>query len=316
MLIGLLVFILLAILVGPFLVTVPVLTATVDEKQLADADSKFIEINGLNVHYKELGSGKPVFILLHGFGASVYSWREVKLPFSELGRVIAFDRPAFGLTSRSLPGSWTGESPYSPEAQVKLVISLMDALGVEQAWLVGNSAGGTVSVATALAYPERVKGLVLVDAAIYAGGGSPNWLRPIFNTPQMDHLGPLLARQLQARGDDFIRTAWHNPANVTQEILEGYRKPLQANHWDVALWELTKASHSLGLDLRLKELKMPVLVLTGDDDRIVPTEQSLRLGKEIPNAKLVVITDAGHVPHEEKPAEFMQAVREFVTAFQ
>lgn len=316
MLIIILVFVLLAVLVGPFLVPVPPLTGTLPEKQLADADSKFVRVNGLDVHYKEMGRGKQVFILLHGFGASVYSWREVMLPFSRLGRVIAFDRPAFGLTSRPLAGSWTGESPYSPEAQTKLVIGLMDALGVEQAWLVGNSAGGTVSVATALVFPQRVKGLILVDAAIYAGGGSPDWVRPLFNTPQLDHLGPLLARQLQARGDDFIRSAWHNPQNVTPEILAGYRKPLQANHWDVALWELTKASHSLGLDKRLSELKMPVLVLTGDDDRIVPTEQSLRLGREIPGAKLVVIQNSGHLSHEEKPVEFMQAVQDFLSGLQ
>jgi pimeloyl-ACP methyl ester carboxylesterase len=194
------------------------------------------------------------------------------------------------------------------------MIGLMDALGVDQAWLVGNSAGGTVSLLTALAYPQRVSGLILVDAAVYSGGGFPAWLAPLLNTPQADHLGPLLARQLQANGDEFIRTAWHNPANITQEIFAGYRKPLQADHWDVALWEFTKASHSLGLDQRLSELKLPVLVLTGDDDRIVPTDQSLRLGREIPGAKLVVIQDAGHVPHEEKPVEFMQAVQDFLSA--
>ncbi len=300
-------------LIGPFLVPVPALVNTVDEKQLADADSKFMTINGLDVHYKESGSGKPVFILLHGFGASVYSWREVMQRFAQLGRVIAFDRPAFGLTSRPMPGSWVGDSPYSPESQVSLLIGMMDALGVQKAILVGNSAGGTIALEAALDHPERVTSLILVDAAVYSGGGSPAWIRPFFNTPQFNHLGPLLARQLQARGDDFVRTAWHDPSWVSAEILAGYRKPLQANGWDVALWELTKASHPLGQVERLHELSLPVLVMTGDDDRIVPTEQSQRLYLSISGAKLAVIKEAGHLPHEEKPTEFMQAVLNFLS---
>jgi pimeloyl-ACP methyl ester carboxylesterase len=304
-----------AALIGPFLIPVPVLTGIVAEKELADIDSRFINVNGLDVHYKERGSGDRIFILLHGFGASLYSWREVMQPFALLGRVIAYDRPAFGLTSRPLAGSWSGDSPYSPEAQVSLLFALMDTLGVEKATLVGNSAGGTIALQAALERPERVSGLILVDAAVYAGGGSPTWLSPLLDMPQFNHLGPLLARQLQARGDDFIRTAWHDPSRVSAEILEGYRKPLRVNHWDSALWELTKASHPLGLPARLGELKKPTLVLTGDDDRIVPTGQSLRLAGEIPAAMLVVIKDSGHVSQEEKPAEFMQAVQGFIAGF-
>jgi len=305
-------FLIILIIVGPFLIPVPLLEGTVSEQELADPDSKFIEVNGLSVHYKEMGQGQPAFILLHGFGASAFSWREVMGPFSELGRVIAYDRPAFGLTSRPMPGEWTGENPYSPEAQAAIVIGLMDALGIEKAFLVGNSAGGTVSVYTALTYPERVAGLILVDAAIYTGGGSPAWARPLLGTPQMRRLGPLLARQIADSGDDFIRTAYHDSSLVTEEILAGYRKPLNAHNWDRALWELTAASRPLGLAERLTELNLPVLVLTGDDDRIVTTEESIRLGGEIPGAMLVVIQNAGHVPHEEKPDEFMQAVRDFL----
>lgn len=311
-LIGILIFFLLALTVGPFLVPIPPLEGTLSERELADPDSKFIPVGELTVHYKEMGAGEPVFILLHGFGASAYSWREVMEPFSQLGRVIAYDRPAFGLTSRPMPGEWQGQNPYSPESQAAIVIGLMDALGVEKAYLVGNSAGGTVSVYTALTHPERVSGLVLVDAAIYTGGGSPAWARPLLGTPQMRHLGPLLARQIATGGDDFIRAAFHDPSLVTPDILAGYRKPLRAHNWDRALWELTAASRPLGLADRLDELTLPVLVITGDDDRIVPTEQSIRLGGDIPGAALVVIENAGHLPHEEKPEEFMQAVRAFL----
>jgi pimeloyl-ACP methyl ester carboxylesterase len=312
LLIILLLILMILILVGPFLIPVTPLENTVPATQLADPDSQFIEVNQLSVHYKETGSGEPVFVLLHGFGASLFSWRDVMEPLGQLGWVIAFDRPAFGLTERPMPGAWNGQNPYSPEAQVDLVIGLLDELGVDQAILVGNSAGGTVALNTALTHPERVQALILVDAAIYAGGGSPDWARPILNTPQMQHLGPLIARQIQNRGRAFLESAWHDPSQITPEIFAGYEKPLQAENWDLALWELTTASHSLGLDQRLGELSLPVLVITGDDDRIVPTEQSLLLAQEIPDAELNVIPDSGHLPHEERPDLFMDAVTKFL----
>ena len=301
----------LIVLIGPFLIPVPPLENTVPVEQLVDADSKFDNVNGINIHYKTYGQGEPAFILLHGFGASVFSWREVVEPLAQHGTVIAYDRPAFGLTERPL--EWEGESPYGPQAQVDIVLGLMDELGVEKAILVGNSAGGTVSMQVALQHPERVEALILVDAAVYAGGGAPSWSRPILKTPQMNHIGPLIARQLQAQGVEFIKTAWHDPSKITQDIFDGYQKPLQIANWDKALWQLTVASEESGLVERLAEITMPTLVITGDDDRIVPTEQSLRLADELPNAELKVIAQSGHLPHEEKPVEFMQAVTEFLS---
>jgi pimeloyl-ACP methyl ester carboxylesterase len=314
-LIFLILFLFLLLAVGPFLIPVPPLADTVPAAQLADPDSQFVALNGLLVHYKEMGAGQPTFILLHGFGASLFSWREVMEPLSQYGRVVAFDRPAFGLTERPMPGEWTGQNPYSPEAQVDLVIGLLDALVLEQAILVGNSAGGTVALNTALTYPDRVQALVLVDAAVYTGGGSPRWARPILKTPQVRHLGPLIARQIQNGGRAFIQSAWHDPSQITPQIYEGYEKPLQVENWDRALWELTAASRWLALAERLDELSMPVLVITGDDDRIVPTGQSLQLAEEIPGAALAVIPDCGHLPHEECPASFMDALVNFLAEF-
>ena len=302
----------LAVIIGPFLVSVPPLESTKSVEQLADADSQFIELSGFKVHYKTYGQGEPTFILLHGFGASLFSWHEVTEPLSKFGTVIAYDRPAFGLTERPL--NWEGENPYSPQAQVDLVIGLMNKLNIEKAILIGNSAGGTISMQVTLQYPERVQALILVDAAVYAGGGAPAWVRPLLSTPQFNHLGPLLSRQLQTQGTEFIKTAWHDPTKITLDIFDGYKKPLQAENWDKALWFLTVASKESGLAERLHEFSLPILVITGDDDRIVPTEQSLRLADEIPGAKLKVIPQCGHVPHEECPNEFMQAVIEFLTA--
>ncbi|MBN1247000.1 MAG: alpha/beta hydrolase [Anaerolineae bacterium] len=305
---------LLVLSVGPFLVPVPPLEDTVPVEALADPDSLFIDVDGLTVHYKRMGQGEPTLVLLHGFGASTFSWREVMAPLAELGTVIAFDRPAFGLTERPVRGTeaWPSYNPYSYTSQPQLVLGLMDALGVERAILVGNSAGGTVAVQTALLAPERVDALVLVDAAIYTGGGTPPIVRPLLNTPQMDHLGPLIARQIREWGIEFGRSAWHDPDRIPLEFWEGYQKPLRAENWDRALWELTRSSRRLDLASRLDELTLPALVITGDDDQIVPAEQSIRLAGELPDASLAVLEACGHVPQEECPALWLDAVEGFV----
>lgn len=304
---------LLAALIVPLIIPIPPLEDTVPPRELADPDSQFVEIDDLDVHYKEMGEGDPTLMLLHGFAASTFSWREVMEPLAETQRVVAFDRPAFGLTERPMPGAWEGQNPYGADAAADLTIGLMDELGVDQSVLVGNSAGGTVALYTALRYPERVKALVLVDPAIYSGGGSSGWLRSILTSPQGRRLGPLFARAIQGWGYEFGKSAWHDPAKFTDEIWAGFSKPLQAENWDRALWEFTQASRPLGLPERLDELSVPVLVITGDDDRIIPTEQSVRLAGEIPNAELVVIPNCGHVPQEECPQAFLAAVHDFLS---
>ena len=309
---------LLILLVGPFLVPIAPLEDTVPARELADDDSQFATVNGIEVHYKDQGSGEDAIVLLHGFGASSFSWREVTTALSADGRVVAFDRPSAGLTQRLMPNEWNpadyaGGSPYSPEAQADLTVALLDELGIERAVLVGHSAGGSVAMLTALKYPERVEALVLVDPAIYTEGGPPAFVYPLLKTPQMRRLGPLVGRALGGpAGERILKMAWHDPSRITEEIRQGYRLPLRAENWDRALWELTVARRPLDLGERLDELTVPVLVVSGDDDRIVPTEESRRLAEEIAGADLALIEDAGHVPHEEQPAAFLEAVGTFL----
>lgn len=300
---------LLVVLVGPFLVPIPELTGAVEPRQLAGPNSRFVQIGEIEVHYEEQGAGSPALVLLHGFAASTFSWREVMAPLAQQGRVVAYDRPAFGLTER--PQEWGEANPYSSAYQPELLVGLLDELGIERAVLVGNSAGGAVAVQTALAYPGRVEGLVLVSPALNQGGG-PGWARLFFNLPQVDRLGPLLARSLQDRGAEFAASAWHDPSRMDEEVWAGYSLPLQAHNWDAALWEFTRSSAAPGLPERLDELDLPVLVISGDDDRIVPVEYSRRAAREIGGARLVEIANCGHVPQEECPQAFLEAVQEFL----
>jgi len=310
----LIVLLVLAVLlaVGPYLIPIPQLEGTLPPEQLADPDSRFVEIEGIDVHYKVMGQGQPLLVLLHGFGASLFSWREVMAPLAQIGTVLAFDRPAFGLTERPLAGEWQGTNPYAVDAQVQIALGLMDELGAERAILVGNSAGGTVAVLTSLQSPDRVQALILVSPAIHEGGGTPSWIRPLYRLPQVRRLGPLVVRSLVARLEGALPTAWHDSSKITPEVLAGYKKPLQVENWDAAFWEFLLASRPVDVRDQLDRVTMPTLVVTGDDDRWVPTEQSVRLAAELPNAELVVIPNCGHVAQEECPQQFLAAVFDFL----
>ena len=128
----------------------------------------------------------------------------------------------------------------------------------------------------------------------------------------MRRLGPLVTRQMVSHGRDLIKLAWHDPNRLTPEIVEYYLKPFKVDNWDRALWEFTLANHPLGISKRLDEITQPVLVITGDDDRIVPTRDSVQLAGKLPNASLQVIQNAGHLPHEEQPEAFMEAFISFI----
>lgn len=301
------------ILAGPFLVPVPELTDTLPVNVLADPDSQFIEINDISVHYKRLGSGESTFVLLHGFGASTFSWRDVMTPLAEIGQVIAYDRPGFGLTDR--PMDWEGVNPYSEEGNLNILLGLLDAFDLEQVILVGNSAGGTVATAFTLVHPERVQALIEVDAAIYQTMPDSALLTWLLNTPQMDHLGPLIARSLAGqRGTTFLESAWFDPAQflADPDNMAGYRKPLQVEDWDRALWEHTKASREPDLADCLDRIVVPTLVISGAEDQIIPLEYSQRLAIDIPGAQLVVFEQCGHLPQEECPDQFMAAIVNFL----
>lgn len=312
-LIGLLGSILLLLLIVPFFIPIPPLEGTVPPQDLADPDSQFLEIEGIKIHYKERGSGDTAIILLHGFASSIFSFREILGPLSQDRKVVAFDRPAFGLTERPLPGEWTEENPYSPEFQTKLTINLLDKLEINRAILLGHSAGASIALNTAIQFPERVGALVLVSPALNSRDNMSGFLRFLLNTPQVRHLGPLLVRSFKERGKELALISWNDPSKITPEIWEGYLKPLRVKNWDIGLWEFFRASHPLELQNRLSEIKIPVLIIQGEEDKIIPMGESILLKEKIPQAKMEIIPNCGHLPHEEFPQLFMSYLEEFLS---
>ncbi len=298
---------------GPFVVPVPTLDGLVSEQEFVDPDSQFIEINGVNIHYKEAGAGERTFILLHPFGGSTYSWREVMDEFAKYGRVIAYDRPAFGLTERPLPGEWE-ENPYGMKANVEILRELLDSMGVEKAVLVGNSAGGGVAVAFALEYPERIDELILVDPGVGGGRGPqfPAWALPVMWTPQMRHLGPLMMRDYQESLPRTLERGWFDQTKLTNEIRERHLQILKTANWDKAFYELTFAPAYPELRPLLPNLTVPVLVVAGQEDRLIRSWYFEAVATEIPEATLNLIPQCGHMPQEECPTEFMEVVLKYL----
>jgi len=130
-----------------------------DEVRRTAPAADFVRAGGQLVHVEQAGSGEPV-VLLHGFGASTYSWRKVMPALAERYRVVAIDLNGFGYTQR--PKS---RESYTREGQAKLVMDTLDALGIARAHLVGHSYGGGITLYLASRHPERFRSMVLVDSS-------------------------------------------------------------------------------------------------------------------------------------------------------
>lgn len=255
----------------------------------------------------------PLVILIHGSFLSLRSWNEVILPLSNTASIIAYDRPAFGWSSRPLPDPQHAIS-YAPEAQSDLIIALIHKLGFRKAILIGNSTGGTIALLTAIRHPEAVSGLVLVGAMIYSGYATsevPKAIKPMLRlmTPLFSKL---MKRLITALYDRNIKGFWHKPERLGAATLSAYRSDLMHGNWARTFWELFLETHHLHLDRAIPSLPTPALVITGVHDLTVKTDESIRLARELPNATLITIPDCGHLPQEEQPAAFINAVKQFM----
>jgi pimeloyl-ACP methyl ester carboxylesterase len=306
---------LLLALVVPFLIPVET-TGTKTARELASANSSFTKAQGIDIHLEQTAfscqegndcTNPPVFLLLHGFGASTFSFRDIAKPLSGYGEVIAYDRPGFGLTER--PTSWSGENPYGSVGNELIIDELIQTFGSNKdVYLVGHSAGGTLAAQYVVDNPGKVKGLILIAPAILSTGGSPSWLNWIYYIPQFDHLGPLLVSSIATSGMDLLDRSFVDKSKITQQVIDGYRTPLQVSGWERGFWEFNRAPRQFDIKDRLSEITIPTLLITGDTDLVVATADTVALSGMIENSALVVISTSGHLPQEETPEQTMQAI--------
>ena len=308
------------LLVGPFLIPVNS-SGTLTNVEAAPAQfgdkSKFIEVVGHDVHYLTAGdpSSDKLILLLHGFGANVSTWDLVLDELGAAGFVVAYDRAAFGFTER--PETWSGTNPYSSAGQLEVIQALVDEFGAgKEVVILGHSAGGNLAAAFAAQNPEEVDQLILLDPAIYTSSGTPDWLTWVYDIPQLNHVGPALVSSIATSGLDLLDRSYFDKSLVTEELTAKYTAPLKIVGWEKAFWNYNKAPRTTNVDKQLALLTVPTLVITGDTDEVVATADSIRLAGELPNAKLVVIENCGHLPNEEKSQEFLTAVAGFLLANQ
>jgi pimeloyl-ACP methyl ester carboxylesterase len=303
------------LLIVPLLI--PVETSGVKTyKEVAGEGATFATAQGIEIYYEKTDfmcqadkdcSNSPVIFLMHGFGANTFSYREVTKPLSELGDVIAYDRPGFGLTER--PTSWEGENPYGSVGQDLILDELIETFASgRDVILVGHSAGGTLAAQYVVDNKDAIKGLILISPAILSTGGTPSWLNWIFSIPQLDHLGPLLVSSIASSGMDLLDESWYNKDLITEEVKAGYREPLSVIGWEEGFWEFNRAPRSFDVKDRLDEITIPTLLITGDTDTVVATKDTEALATLIKGSELVVIPQSGHLPQEETPDQTMEAI--------
>lgn len=304
----------LLVLGGPLLVPIRPAPDTVPARELAGPDARFATLEGVEVHHQVTGpdDGDAV-VLLHHFYGNVATWRHVLAGLGDAYRPIAFDRPAFGLTERPSLTRFDGPNPYTRSASARITVGLLDHLGVDDAVLVGSSAGGTIALETYRTAPDRVRALVLLSPAITGDVGPPANLRAVMRSPQLRRLGPRLVRRFAGEIDrERISGNWHDPSRATAEDLEAYQQPLRVQNWDVGYWELFAAEDPPQLRDLLPRIEVPTLVVSGASDRVISSAWNRRTADAIPGARFVEIPACGHTPQEECPDELLVVLRDFL----
>ena len=306
--------ILLLLLIVPFLIPVNSYKGLSSDKQAATSISKFITIpfegtDGIDLHYIESTKSideETVYVLLHGSLFNAYTWNDVLDFFGEKGRAIAYDQIPYGLSEKLVSDDWTGPNPYSQDAAIEQLFAFLDILGLKKVILVGNSYGSVLAIKAALTEPERIEGLILGDAAVYVQEEMPSWFTGL---PQVKHLGPLFARSLGS-SDSFFSKTYLDPSIRSDKRKELTLINTKVTNWDIALWEYLAAWGSTSNDFvsRINEIDVPVLVVSGDSDNIVPLSDSRKLNSELKHSEIKIISNSGHVPQEETPDAFKNEI--------
>lgn len=273
----------------------------------APAPSVFLDVDGLRAHVRDEGPrGDPMpLVLLHGTAASLHTWDGWTTTLIRERRVIRVDLPGFGLTGPAPDGD------YRIERYVRFVTALLDALRLERCVLAGNSFGGWTAWETALALPDRVGALVLVDAAGYPleSESVPIGFR-IARIPGLNRLARVtLPRSLI---ESSVRNTYGDPSRVTPAVVDRYYELTLREGNRAALARRFAAGRYSDDPARIRTLQLPTLILWGGHDRLIPPRYGQRFHLDIQGSRLVTFPALGHVPQEEDPPATVAVVRGFL----
>ena len=263
---------------------------------------RFLAIDGVRLHYVERGRGEQVVVLLHGNGSMVQDFLAsgVVDRLAARHRVIVFDRPGFGYSTRPKGRLW------GPAAQAELMLAAMERLGLRRPVVVGHSWGTLVAFAMGLRRPEALRSLVLIsgyynptvrlDVPLLAPPGIPVLGAPLRWTlaPALARLVfPLLMRRIFAPGRGARRFAEQFPKELALRPAQ-----IRASAAETGLM----IPAAIAYRRRQRHLRLPALVIAGTGDRLINTrKQSSRLAERLPRASLHLIPGAGHMVHHQAP---------------
>ena len=279
---------------------------------------EFVEAAGVKTHFVAIGdvAARPI-VFIHGFGSSTFTWRKNLGPIAALGyRAIAIDVRGFGLTAKPRDGR------YDLASFADHLAATLDALELDRPILVGNSMGGAIAARVALTRPDRVAGVVLVDAMPPRLDGGP-MARPGVAGPPAATKGAsvklraalaraMVTREIVASG---LRRAYRDPANVTDEAIEAHIRPLFIEGGAEALIALVDRPAPIADNLPpLSGLKPPALIVWGRHDRVIPVAMAASFARDLPKARVTIFESSGHMPHEEEADAFNATLAEFAAS--
>ncbi len=269
---------------------------------------KFMEVDGVRLHYTDRGSGQPI-VLIHGNAVSGddYDTSGVAGQLLETHRVIVFDRPGFGHSDRPRGHLWTATQ------QAELLHKALKQLGIERPVVVGHSWGAIVALSLAVRHPADTTGLVLLsgyyfwtlrpDVLLVAAGAIPV-LGDVLRYTVSPWLGRLLM-PLQKR-------AMFSPAPVTARFEREYSDAMALRPSQIRATSVDGAlmiPGALGLRRHYDDLRMPVAIVAGDGDKVVRKRSAERLHGEIAGSVLRIVEGAGHMVHHSAPRQVVEAIR-------
>ena len=267
--------------------------------------SHFAEIDGIRIHYQEKGTGTPL-VLIHGYTSSTYSWKDVFEPLAKSFHVIAIDLKGFGFSGKP-------DGDYSRRAQAVLVTHLLEHLKIDKAWLCGNSMGGEVALNVAVANPQRVAGLILIDSAGVEVPGSGSLAPSYLLIPVVGRVLTGLALRSDKLVREGLEKSFYDRTKITEERVAAYYLPLQTRGGQLAALRARTQWPMFPIEPDLDKITVPTLILWGAQDALIPVAAGHKLNALIKGSRLVTFENCGHLPQEEMPARVVDEITQFIS---
>ncbi|MFT6064158.1 MAG: pimeloyl-ACP methyl ester carboxylesterase [Paraglaciecola sp.] len=276
------------------------------KKEYANEHSKFIEIDEMQVHYRDEGKGVPI-VLVHGTASSLHTWDAWTKELTKNYRVIRMDLPAFGITGPNK------NADYSIKAYTAFLDQFLTKINVDSFYLVGNSLGGNIAWNYTAEHPKKIEKLILVDASGLPTNKPQPAIFKMAKTPVLSSLFLYVTPKFFIKKN--MKEVYGDKSKLTDSLVTRYHKMALRVGNRQAFIDRAKIDFKLGAKVnvdKLKSIQTPTLLIWGAKDTWIPLDNGKRMDRILPNSKLVVLENSGHVPMEENPTESVEILKDFL----